>query len=414
MTNPCDALIIGGGPAGAASALLLARAGWSVVVCEKQTMPRRKVCGEYLSATNLPLLDALGMGDVFRGNAGPPVRRVGLFAGDTCLDADLPACSEAGGEFGRALSRERLDTLLLERARHAGADVRQPSEVLDFSQNSDGFRVTIRHSASGQSEEISTRLILAAHGSWNPGTLPSQPPKRPPSGGDWFGFKAHFTDSALPEGLMPLLSFRGGYGGMVHEEQGRTSISCCVRRDRLAALRALGSGDAGEVLEASLRASCRGVREALDGARRQGSWLAAGPIHPGVRLRQPQGIFPIGNAAGEAHPVVAEGISMALQAAWLLSERLLSWRRDGATWDDLPGVAAQYARDWRRHFASRLRASRAIAAWAMRPAAVAVTLPLLKIWPGLLSVGARWSGKSTFVLGRPDRVPSARGLGATS
>jgi hypothetical protein len=85
-----DALVVGGGPAGAAAALLLAQAGWSVVVVERSVFPRKKVCGEYLSATNLPLLDRLGIGALFREQAGPPVRKVGLFAGKTIVEADLP------------------------------------------------------------------------------------------------------------------------------------------------------------------------------------------------------------------------------------------------------------------------------------------------------------------------------------
>jgi len=56
-TDHFDAIVIGGGPAGATAAWLLARAGWSVGVLERQPFPRRKVCGEYLSSTSLPLLD---------------------------------------------------------------------------------------------------------------------------------------------------------------------------------------------------------------------------------------------------------------------------------------------------------------------------------------------------------------------
>ena len=71
MKTRFDAIIIGAGPAGSTAAVLLARAGWSVALVEKQRFPRRKVCGECLAASNLPLLDALGIGAEFNASAGP-------------------------------------------------------------------------------------------------------------------------------------------------------------------------------------------------------------------------------------------------------------------------------------------------------------------------------------------------------
>jgi flavin-dependent dehydrogenase len=135
----------------------------------------------------------------------------------------------------------------------------------------------------------------------------------------------------------------------------------------------------------------------LAGATREGSWLAAGPIRPGIRLPRRDGLFLVGNAAGEAHPVVAEGISMALQSAWLLTEHLHSWREQGQSPEALSEVEAAYAREWWRSFAPRLHAATVVAHWAMRPAVVAGTLPLLRCWPKLLTWGARWSGKATCV-----------------
>src|SRR5206468_2565576 len=95
VTDHFDAVVIGGGPGGATTALLLAQAGWSVALIERKTFPRRKVCGEYLSATTLPLLAEIGLADAFTLQAGPEVRRVGLFAGKLVLHSALPR--PAGG-----------------------------------------------------------------------------------------------------------------------------------------------------------------------------------------------------------------------------------------------------------------------------------------------------------------------------
>src|SRR5262245_11845619 len=78
-----DALIVGGGPAGATAAILLARAGWRIAVVEKKPFPRRKVCGEFISATSWPLLRELRVAGSLTAHAGPEIRHVGLYAGRT-------------------------------------------------------------------------------------------------------------------------------------------------------------------------------------------------------------------------------------------------------------------------------------------------------------------------------------------
>jgi 2-polyprenyl-6-methoxyphenol hydroxylase-like FAD-dependent oxidoreductase len=396
-----DAVVLGGGPAGATAAWLLARAGWSVGLLERKAFPRRKVCGEYLSGTNLPLLEHLGIAEAFRARAGPPVRHVGLFAGTACLRADLPRPGGSRGEWGRALGREHLDALLLRGAARAGIVVRQPCAAVGLTRDGDGWACRARCLRTGILFDWRGGVVVAAHGSWEPGPLPSQPGRRPARPWDVLGFKAHFRDADLPEGLMPLLAFPGGYGGLVQTDDGRVSLSCCIRRDRLTALRGGARGGAGETVQGHILESCLGVRRILGGASRCSPWLAAGPVRPGIRLPGPCGIFLVGNAAGEAHPAVAEGISMALQGAWVLARLLTAWRQEGARQEALAGVGSRYARVWRRRFGPRLRVSSAVAHWAMRPGPVAWALPLLNRLPGILSWGARLSGKASQMVRGP-------------
>jgi len=348
-----------------------------------------------MSATNLPLLDRLGIGEEFRACAGPAIKRVAVFAGKHKLHADLP---RAHGDWGRALGREHLDTLLLSRARQAGAEVMQPWQVTGLQRQGSRWLAEIQCQENNQTRVLEANIVIAAHGSWDPGTLPTQPPATRPLPGDLLCFKAHFIASSLAPGLMPLLAFAGGYGGMVHCDQGRASISCCVRRDCLARLRCQPAQNAGEAVESYLREQCAGVNHALTGASRVGPWLATGPIRPGIRLHNRPGLFAVGNCAGEAHPVVAEGISMALQSAWLLAQRLEAWRQRGSQAGDLPAVQRDYAGAWRRAFEPRLQFSRLLAHWAMRPTLVAGTVPLLQRLPQLMTWAARWTGKARRVV----------------
>jgi flavin-dependent dehydrogenase len=382
MGERFDTVVIGGGPAGSTAAILLARAGWQVALIERKAFPRRKVCGEYLSPTNWPLLKRLGVAREFNRHAGPEVRRVALFAGDKMAFAPLPAIQ---AEWGKALGRESLDSILIAAAAEARVAVRQPVSVRGFVNDGDGYRCTLSNG-----EILTTRTVIAAHGYWEPGPLQTQPAAAQVRPDQLLAFKAHFRHAGLLADTMPLVAFPGGYGGLVHTDNGRVTFSCCVRRDRLSALRP--SGDAGDTVLGHAIESCRGVRETLAGAVREGPWLAAGPLRPGIRVRANGGVFTVGNAAGEAHPVVAEGISMAMQSAWLLTRRLIACGPDYRDWHV---VGMDYARAWHRAFGLRLRAAALVAHWAMRPRLPTRSMPLVQAFPAILRLGAALSGKAS-------------------
>ncbi len=397
MHTRFDALVIGAGPAGSSAAIWLAMAGWSVALIEKQAFPRRKVCGECVAASNLPLLDALGIGGDVAHQAGPELKRVALMRGTQSVCADLPAAADVRYPWGRALGRETLDTLLLARARAAGATVLQPYSVQKLSGVAGGHTCTVRDAAGGRLQTLQAPVAILAHGSWEP--LPDEraEERTARSGSDLLAFKANFLGGSLAPGLLPMLALEGGYGGMVVADGGVLTLACCIRADRLDALRRGAPGlAAGEVVEAMLKRQCQGVNEALNGAVRCGSWLASGPLRPGVRLRSDDEAFRIGNAAGEAHPIIGEGMSMALQSAWLLCARLDAARPRHGPWATAHWqreVHRRYVAEWRRHFVPRLRVAAALANLAMRPAGAAALMATLQRFPKLLTRGAVWGGK---------------------
>ena len=66
-----DVVVVGAGPAGSATALLLARAGRSVRIVERARFPRRKVCGEYVNGGAVDALDRLGVLATVRAVSSP-------------------------------------------------------------------------------------------------------------------------------------------------------------------------------------------------------------------------------------------------------------------------------------------------------------------------------------------------------
>lgn len=403
MSEACDVLVIGAGPAGSAAAILLAAAGWRVTLVEQHAFPRRKVCGECISAGNLELLDRLGVGTEFRAIAGPELREVGWMNETTTVVTEMPACTVGPYRFGRALGRELLDPLLLRRARALGVSVLQPAQVRSVAGALGAYSVEVL--ARGQpARHLEARILIDAHGSWErgPQIAGAAPAARPPNrAGDLFAFKATYLRAAIRPGFLPVLALRGAYGGMVLGESGRATLACCIRRDALAACRVVQpQSSAGAAVEAYIRAECAGLRGLLDGAERAGAWLSVGPLRPGMRLSPRAsawpdgGVFRVGNAAGESHPLIGEGISMALQSAALLAAILTT---DSAAALDAERAAAahrRYAAAWRAAFLPRLRLAAVYAHLAMRPPLARAAGAVLRRWPELLVGAAHLAGKT--------------------
>jgi flavin-dependent dehydrogenase len=100
-----------------------------------------------------------------------------------------------------------------------------------------------------------------------------------------------------------------------------------------------------------------------------------------MRARMQDGVYFVGNMAGEAHPVIAEGISMAIQASHLLAQCLIA------------GRGADYAQQWHSRFAPRIKAASLFAHIAMNPITRSMARSIITAFPRILDWGARRSGK---------------------
>jgi menaquinone-9 beta-reductase len=401
-----DVLVIGAGPAGASTAILLKLAGWGVILVEKSAYPRQKVCGECLSAASLALLDQLGVGAAVQDRAGPELHQVGWMSGASTLIANFPPCTDGPYRYGRALGRDHLDAILVNRARELGVILVQPGKVRSVKGEMGDFECDIQLATppcaqpGGSPESVlrRVRIVVDAHGSWETGPeegarLTSRMPRH---GSDLFGFKASFVNATIPQGLLPVLSFRGGYGGLVMAEDRRLTLAGCIRRDILAGWRGhLPGTSAGAAFEQYLRASCCGVRETLAGALRSGPWLSIGPLRPQVRLKKSDRLFPVGNAAGETHPLIGEGMSMALQSAFLLAGYLSKQPARAIDATRALEIHQAYRSAWRSAFALRLRLAAIFAHIAMHPALSLPVTRLLGNWPQVLTAAAQFAGKAS-------------------
>ena len=110
-----DALVIGAGPAGSASAALLAEAGWRVLAIDRATFPREKPCSEYMSPEAVRMLDRLGV-TASLCSAGAAT----LSGSSVTAARGAQLVGRFPGGQGLSIARRELDAALVGAARRAG------------------------------------------------------------------------------------------------------------------------------------------------------------------------------------------------------------------------------------------------------------------------------------------------------
>jgi geranylgeranyl reductase family protein len=121
-----DVIIVGGGPAGTSCAAFAAMAGLRVLVLERETFPREKVCGDCINPACWPVLERLGLNEQVHALHHGRLDAVEFIAiGGSSVRVNLPV----GAKAEIAVKRSLFDELLLKRTANLGAIVRQNATV---------------------------------------------------------------------------------------------------------------------------------------------------------------------------------------------------------------------------------------------------------------------------------------------
>ncbi len=129
-TEQCDAVVVGAGPGGSAAAYHLARQGRDVILLEKESFPRDKVCGDGLTPRAVKALRTLGMHDESEGITTGWQRQQGLrmYGAGVVLDLPWPELDDWPSHSVTA-TRATFDEALARNAEKAGAHLRESTEV---------------------------------------------------------------------------------------------------------------------------------------------------------------------------------------------------------------------------------------------------------------------------------------------
>lgn len=353
-------LVVGGGVAGCAASIALARKGQNVILIEREQTPRHKVCGEFVSGEALEDLHTLGIDVASQGAV--PINYVRLAAARRAAEAPLPFAAAS-------ITRKKLDTTLIAEAVAAGVDVRRGKAVQSLCRTDSGTWLATLD--DGSSHEAATAFLST-------GKHDLRGHARPQGPHQWIAFKMYYRLSALQfadlADASELTLYAGGYGGIQPVEDGMVNFCCVVQRKYY-----LRAGQRWEGLLATMQRDCPHLAMRLkDAEPLLPKPIAVTHIPYGFMRRSTEdGLYCIGDQAAVIPSFTGDGISIALHtarsavAAYLLEE-----------------PAPVFQSKLRQAMLSQMRLAE-LAANGLNNAAARALLPFcLRIWPGAMRVTA--------------------------
>jgi flavin-dependent dehydrogenase len=312
MSQTYDALVIGGGPAGATAAGLLAKSGYDVLLLEKERFPRYHVGESFVPGLN-PVIDELGVRD--RIEAAGFTRKYGV---SLLWGAQRDLWSVAFGEGGPydytwQVKRSHFDHILLEHARDLGALVVEEAEVRHIL-TADGrvTGVTYQLDRGGEPMVVYARHVVDASGQakltgrtfdW----VDVHEDLKNLAVWSYYQGGAHFTGEKA--GNILVENHLDGWLWVIPLSDGTRSVGFVGPSERFATDRSPL-----DVLERHI-ATSRMVAEMLDGAVRVSTWRTAKDwSYTCERFTHP-GCVMAGDAAAFIDPLFSTGVALAMKSA---------------------------------------------------------------------------------------------------
>jgi flavin-dependent dehydrogenase len=280
--------MVGGGRAGAAAAIALARGGDRPLLLERHTVAPEKVCGEFLADDAARALHALGLD--LAGLGAVPIRRAIFGAGARQAEMALPFAA-----WG--LPRAALDAALLDLARGAGAEILLGTAVQGAEPAGEGWRLRLANGAV-----LDAANLVLATGKHELRGL------RRPDGVAALGLKLPLSGE-VPDAMIALLACAGGYAGLQPRPGGGANL--CAALDP----RAPGVPEAAHSAAAFLANIAAGSAAAERLLRDLRPALARPMAVAGVRygfLHRGSGPFRIGDQLSVMPSFCGDGVAMAL------------------------------------------------------------------------------------------------------
>ncbi len=157
-----DVVIVGAGPSGATAAYYLSKSGVKVLLLDRQTFPRDKVCGDFVSPVSIKELQNMGITELEEFKQSNRVNKAAVFLnGEELIVAEMPGFEGLAKE-GRVIPRKQLDNWILVAAKREGAKVIEGALVTGFKVKPECVEVTAR--IGEENRLFRAQLLIGADG----------------------------------------------------------------------------------------------------------------------------------------------------------------------------------------------------------------------------------------------------------